>query len=88
MAAAVRCSPWEAQCALRDDVAPDPLDAAGASLQFRMSATAGLDPDTAAGGLTAASLLGVGGPLALPLFTLPAILGGSQVQPKTSRVRS
>jgi len=56
-------------------------DAAGASLQFRMLATAGIDPDTAAGGLTAASLLGVGGLLALPLFTLPAILGGTQVEP-------
>ncbi len=56
-------------------------DAAGASLQFRMLATAGIDADTAAGGLTATSLLGVGGLLALPLFTLPAVLGGSQVRP-------
>jgi uncharacterized protein (TIRG00374 family) len=54
-------------------------DAAGAAVQFRMLATAGVDADNAAGGMTAASLLGVGGLLALPLFTLPAILGGAPV---------
>ena len=54
-------------------------DAVGASVQFRMLAAAGIDPDTAAGGLTASSLLGIGGLLALPIFTLPAILGGSDV---------
>lgn len=56
-------------------------DAAGASLQFRMLATTGIDTDTAAGGLTATSLLGIGGLLALPLFTLPVVLGGARVQP-------
>ena len=56
-------------------------DAAGASLQFRMLATAGVDTDTAAGGLAAASLLGLGGLLSLPLFTLPAVLGSTRVQP-------
>ena len=55
--------------------------AVGASLQFRMLATAGIDVDTAAGGLTASSLLGIGGLLALPIFALPAILGGSGVSP-------
>jgi uncharacterized protein (TIRG00374 family) len=55
--------------------------AAGATVQFRMLATAGIDADTAAGGMTAASLLGVGGLLALPLFTLPAVLGGAAVSP-------
>jgi uncharacterized membrane protein YbhN (UPF0104 family) len=54
-------------------------DAAGAAVQFRMLATAGIDADNAAGGMTAASLLGVGGLLALPLFTLPAILGGASI---------
>jgi uncharacterized membrane protein YbhN (UPF0104 family) len=56
-------------------------DAAGAAVQFRMLATAGIDADNAAGGMTAASLLGIGGLLALPLFTLPAILGGAPVSP-------
>jgi uncharacterized protein (TIRG00374 family) len=56
-------------------------DAAGATVQFRMLADAGIDADNAAGGMTAASLLGIGGLLALPLFTLPAILGGAPVSP-------
>src|SRR5208283_3551812 len=56
-------------------------DAAGASLQYRMLATAGVDTDTAVGGLAAASLLGLGGLLSLPLFTLPAVLGSTRVQP-------
>jgi hypothetical protein len=54
-------------------------DAAGAAVQFRMLATAGIDTDNAVEGMTAASLLGIGGLLALPLFTLPAILGGARV---------
>lgn len=56
-------------------------DAAGASLQYGMLATAGIDTDTAVGGLAAASLLGLGGLLSLPLFTLPAVLGATPVQP-------
>ncbi len=56
-------------------------DAAGAALQFRMLATAGIDSDTAAGGLAASSLLGIGGLLALPIFTLPAVLGSAHVKP-------
>jgi uncharacterized protein (TIRG00374 family) len=56
-------------------------DAAGATVQFRMLATAGIKADDAAGGMTAASLLGVGGLLALPVFTLPAVLGGARVSP-------
>jgi uncharacterized protein (TIRG00374 family) len=56
-------------------------DAAGASLQYGMLATAGIDTDTAVGGLAAASLLGVGGLLSLPLFTLPAVLGATRVRP-------
>jgi len=54
-------------------------DAAGAAVQFSMLETAGIDSDTAAAGLAAASLLGVGGLLALPIFTLPAVLGGAHV---------
>jgi uncharacterized protein (TIRG00374 family) len=53
--------------------------AAGAAVQFRMLETAGIKPDAAAGGLTASSLLGVGGLLMLPILTLPAVLGGSHV---------
>jgi uncharacterized protein (TIRG00374 family) len=56
-------------------------NAAGAAVQFRMLATAGIATDNAVGGMTAASLLGVGGLLALPLFTLPAVLGGAPVSP-------
>jgi hypothetical protein len=55
-------------------------DAAGAAVQFRMLAASGTDPDDAVGGLTAFSLLGVGGLLALPIFTLPAILFGSPIR--------
>jgi uncharacterized protein (TIRG00374 family) len=54
-------------------------DAAGAAVQFGMLTTAGFDTDTAVGGLTAFSLLGVGGLLALPILALPAILAGAPV---------
>lgn len=53
--------------------------AAGAAVQFRMLATTGVDVDVAVGGLTAFSLLGVGGLLALPVFVLPAIAFGAEV---------
>jgi hypothetical protein len=46
-------------------------DAAGAAVQFSMLTTAGFDTDTAVGALTAFSLLGVGGLLALPILVLP-----------------
>jgi len=54
-------------------------DAAGAAVQFRMLERAGINADAAASGLTASSLLGVGGLLLLPILTLPAVLGGSHV---------
>jgi uncharacterized protein (TIRG00374 family) len=54
-------------------------DAAGAAVQFSMLATAGFDTDTAVGGLTTFSLIGIGGLLALPIFALPAILAGAPV---------
>jgi uncharacterized protein (TIRG00374 family) len=56
-------------------------DAAGAAVQFSMLTAAGFDTDTAVGGLTAFSLLGVGGLLALPLFALPVILAGAPASP-------
>jgi len=54
-------------------------DAAGATVQYRMLAGAGISTDRAVSGLTAFSLLQVGGLLALPIFVLPVILGGSPV---------
>ena len=51
--------------------------AAGAAVQYRMLATAGVNSDSAAGGLAASSLLGVGGLLMLPILTLPTVLGDS-----------
>ena len=51
----------------------------GAATQFRMLAASGSDTATAVGGLTAFSLLGVGGLLALPIFVLPAILAGTPI---------
>ena len=56
-------------------------DAAGAAIQFSMLTTAGFDTDTAVGALTAFSLLGVGGLLALPILALPAMLAGAPVSP-------
>jgi uncharacterized protein (TIRG00374 family) len=54
-------------------------DAAGAIVQFRMLAAAGIDVDTAVSGLTAFSLIQIGGLLALPIFALPAIVAGTPV---------
>lgn len=53
--------------------------AVGAATQFRMLAAAGNDTTTAVGGLTAFSLLGIAGLLALPIFVLPAILAGTPI---------
>jgi uncharacterized protein (TIRG00374 family) len=53
--------------------------AVGAATQFRMLAASGNDSATAVGGLTAFSLLGVGGLLALPIFVLPAIIAGTPI---------
>jgi uncharacterized protein (TIRG00374 family) len=54
-------------------------NAVGAVTQFRMLAAAGHDTSTAVVGLTAFSLLGIGGLLALPIFALPAIIIGAPV---------
>jgi uncharacterized protein (TIRG00374 family) len=51
----------------------------GAATQFRMLAASGNDAATAVGGLTAFSLLGIGGLLALPIFVLPAIIAGTPI---------
>jgi hypothetical protein len=83
---ALRSSGWFAvvTAGLAGNAVTDSLpggDAAGAALQFSMLSTAGLDTDTAVGGLTAFSLLGVGGLLALPILALPAMLAGAPVSP-------
>ncbi|HXY28559.1 MAG TPA: YbhN family protein [Acidimicrobiales bacterium] len=52
----------------------------GAATQFRMLAASGSDTATAVGGLTAFSLLGIGGLLLLPIFVLPAILAGTPIE--------
>lgn len=54
-------------------------DAAGATVQFAMLASAGIEPDSAGVSLGAMSLIGVGALLALPLFAWPAIIGGAPV---------
>jgi len=83
---ALRTRAWFAvvTAALAGNAVTDSLpggDAAGAAVQFSMLTTAGFDTDTAVGGLTAFSLLGVGGLLALPLLALPAILAGAPASP-------
>jgi uncharacterized protein (TIRG00374 family) len=60
------------------DVLPG-ADAAGAAVEYRMLSRAGIDTDTAVGGLSAFSLLEVGSLFALPLFVLPAVLFGAPV---------
>jgi len=83
---ALRTKGWFAvvTAALTGNAVTDSLpggDAAGAAVQFRMLTTAGFDTSTAVGGLTAFSLLGIGGLLALPFFALPAILAGVPASP-------
>jgi len=54
-------------------------DAAGAAVQFRMLSAAGVNTDTAAGGLAASSLLGIGGLLLLPVLSLPTVVGSPRI---------
>lgn len=54
--------------------------AAGAALQFRMLESTGTDSEGTVGGLTAFSLLGIAGLLALPVLALPAIAFGAPVR--------
>ena len=54
-------------------------DVAGAGVQFQMLAIGGIDADQAAGGLTASSIIGLAGLLMLPVFALPALIGGEPV---------
>lgn len=54
-------------------------DVAGAGVQFQMLAIGGINADAAAGGLAAASIIGLAGLFLLPVCILPAILGGLPV---------
>ncbi|MGD0852871.1 MAG: lysylphosphatidylglycerol synthase transmembrane domain-containing protein [Acidimicrobiales bacterium] len=56
-------------------------DVAGAGVQFQMLAIGGINADAAAGGLAAASIIGLAGLFLLPVCVLPAILGGLPVSP-------
>jgi uncharacterized protein (TIRG00374 family) len=60
-------------------VVPGGLAAAGA-LQYSMLTRGGVPQSRAASGMTAASLIVFGSLLALPILTLPAILGGAPVE--------
>lgn len=53
--------------------------AAGAAVQYRMLVTSGTNTGDTVGGLTAFTLLGVGGLFALPVVVLPVILVGSPI---------
>lgn len=55
-------------------------DAVGASVQYQMLVKGGIDSVQAASGLATSSLLGIAGLFALPVFALPAILGGLSVK--------
>ncbi len=52
-------------------------DAVGAGVTFAMLSAAGVKRDQVAGGLAASSVLNVAGLLILPVFALPAIVGGA-----------
>jgi uncharacterized protein (TIRG00374 family) len=56
-------------------------DAVGASVQYRMLASTGIDSVQAAGGLAVSSIIGVAALFALPIFALPVIIGGESVSP-------
>jgi uncharacterized protein (TIRG00374 family) len=56
-------------------------DVAGAGVQYQMLAIGGINADAAAGGLAAASIIGLAGLFLLPVCVLPAILGGLPVSP-------
>lgn len=51
-------------------------DAVGAGVTFKMLSVAGVGRDQVAGGLAASSVLNFAGLLVLPVFALPAIVGG------------
>ncbi len=52
-------------------------DAVGASVEYRMLASTGIDTVQAAGGLAVSAIIGVAALFALPIFALPVIVGGA-----------
>ena len=54
-------------------------DATGATIEFSLLSTSGVETGAAVGGLTATALLQTGCLLALPVLTLPTILAGAPV---------
>ena len=54
-------------------------DAVGASVQYRMLASTGIDRVQAAGGLAVSSIIGVAALFSLPIFALPVIASSSSV---------
>lgn len=54
-------------------------DATGATVEFRMLSSAGIETGDAISGLTVTALLQTGSLLGLPLLTLPAILAGAPI---------
>jgi uncharacterized membrane protein YbhN (UPF0104 family) len=54
-------------------------DAVGASVQYRMLASTGIDSVQAAGGLAVSSIIGVAALFSLPIFALPVIIGGESI---------
>jgi len=52
-------------------------DAVGASVEYRMLASTGIDTVQAASGLAVSAIIGVAGLFALPIFALPVIVGGA-----------
>lgn len=54
-------------------------DATGATIEFRLLSSAGVQTGAAIGGLTATAMIQTGSLLALPVLTLPAILAGAPI---------
>lgn len=54
-------------------------DATGATVEFRLLSSAGVDTGAAIGGLTATAVLQTGALFVLPVLTLPAILAGAPI---------
>jgi uncharacterized protein (TIRG00374 family) len=61
-------------------------DATGATVEFGMLSSSGVETGAAIAGLTATALLQTGCLLALPILTLPAILAGAPVSPGLAHV--
>lgn len=56
-------------------------DVAGAGVQYQMLSMGGINADQAAGGLAASSIIGLAGLFILPMWAIPAIIGGVPISP-------